>query len=341
MSKSLNKKYEWVSKNRYDSLPDNVIYAGHTSTDNNVYVGRVKNTPGKVNLENGTIYNFWVHGLGSYQSGEVLVSDNNYKWIDIKRDDMIPKNAVYSGIDSSCDKVWVGKSSSGEPGKINCHDNHSENPSMCNLWCHSRISSLLTGYILVIDEDVNKLVDEDETEEEKIETTKLKTEKLEYLHGNEDPEVFPLWKHCLVNTLSQTVKSSELEICAGNLAKSLYDVITASNLSFITLAELIQKFKINLSSNQSEERVSSKELIVSKPDVDGNSKYMIIIFSKLKTTKASRLARIFNASSTYLDIKVDYTILEPNNEPANRKCQQLIDEKMNSMINSFRPRELR
>ena len=126
--KNTDKIYEWVPKSRDDDLPSNAIYSGSTNTDGHVYVGRFSNIPGKVNLTNKKINNFWVQAMGSQTCGEVLTTNNIYKWITIVRGDKIPDNAVYSGTDQNGDKVWVGRSASGEPGKINCKDNSSTTP---------------------------------------------------------------------------------------------------------------------------------------------------------------------------------------------------------------------
>ena len=62
---------------RDDEIPHNAVYAGTTSDDGKMYVARVNNTPGKVNLSDGTnkIWNFWVQGLGRSSSGEILTTN--------------------------------------------------------------------------------------------------------------------------------------------------------------------------------------------------------------------------------------------------------------------------
>jgi len=335
----MSKSYKWVQKSRGNDIPVNAIYAGTTKTDGHVYIGRFSNTPGKVNLSNGKIYNFWVQALGSQMAGEVLTTTNSYKWVDIKRGDIIPKNAVYSGIDKSNDKVWVGRSTSGEPGKINCNNNSSTTPLMCNLWCHSTYFSEQTAHILVIEENDEIVEDEYETAEEKNEEIKKKCNKLVYLHCNNAEEELPLWKHCRVNKISKLIKTSDLEVSVGNIAKTLFDVISAVDGNIISLIDLIRKVKLHITSSSSEEIIINKELIVTEPNEKGFKKYIILIFSKQDITKTRRWAGIFTTNKTYIDIKIDYTILEPNNNPAQLKCQELINEKTNMMIDSFRPRQ--
>ena len=127
---------KWKTFNRGDVLPKTAVYAGNTGNDGAVYVGRVDNTPGKVNLDNGKIWNYWVHGYYSRQSGEILLTNGDCKWVRIKRYDAFPKNAVFSGRDYKNDKVWIGKSVSGEPGKITCENNDAMPSKMWNLWSH-------------------------------------------------------------------------------------------------------------------------------------------------------------------------------------------------------------
>ena len=140
---------KWISCSRYDELPENFIYVGDINYDGKVYIGRFNNTPGKVNIKNDKIWNFWVEGEGSSTHGEVLTINGNYKWINITRGELIPNNAVPHSIDKHGDKVWVGKNIRGEPGKINCHDNDSQNPKMYNIWCHNDGRNEI-AYILTI-----------------------------------------------------------------------------------------------------------------------------------------------------------------------------------------------
>ena len=145
-----DKDLKWVSKSRYDFIPKNSIFTGITKTDGKVYVGRISVSPGKVNLEKGKIWNYWVQNMGSSQSGQILVSDYKEKWVIIKTGETIPKNAIYSGRDENNDRVWVGKSLNNEPGKITCKDNKADEPKMANLWCHSSWSSHQTAHILTV-----------------------------------------------------------------------------------------------------------------------------------------------------------------------------------------------
>lgn len=144
------KKLEWVLLKRGDNLPSNAIYGGTTKKDGEVYVGKINNSPGKVNLENNKIWNYWVQNIGSSQTGFVLISDYQYEWLPIKRGDEIPMNAIYCGLDEHNDKVWIGKSYDDEPGKVTCISNSDNKPKMKNIWCHSLWSGNPTCYILII-----------------------------------------------------------------------------------------------------------------------------------------------------------------------------------------------
>ena len=149
LSLKKNLQIKWVPKSRNDSMPTDAVYGGNTATDGHVYIGRFDNTPGKVNIQNDKIWNFWVEAKGSRTCGEVLTTNGTCDWVEIKRGEEIPKNAIYSGKDQQNDRVWVGKSISGEPGKINCSNNSSKNPTMYNLWCHHSGQSS-KAYILTI-----------------------------------------------------------------------------------------------------------------------------------------------------------------------------------------------
>ena len=48
-----NKLYVWIPLKRGDSIPENAVYAGITGADGKVYVAKMDNSPGKVNLKDG------------------------------------------------------------------------------------------------------------------------------------------------------------------------------------------------------------------------------------------------------------------------------------------------
>jgi len=330
----MSKSYKWVPKSRGHDLPVNAIYAGTTKTDGHVYIGRFSNIPGKVNLSKDKIYNFWVEALGSQMTGEVLTTTNSYKWVDIKRNDVIPKNAVYSGRDQAKDKVWVGRSNSGEPGKINCTNNKSTTPLMHNLWCHSKSSAEQTAHILVIEENDKVEKDKHETSEENDEEIKNKCNKLEYLHCNKAEEELPLWKHCRINKISKFIKTSELEVSVDNIAQNLFNVISAVHGNIISLIDLIKKVKLHITSSSSEEIIINKEMIVTDKNEKGFETYIILVFSKQDIKESQSCAGVFKKAKTYIDFKVNYTILEPNNNPAQWKCRELVNLKSDSWIES-------
>ena len=144
--------YVWKYFKRGDKKPSNAVHAGETSTDGQVFVGRVQNTPGKVNLGwHDEIRSYWVSAIsGGSEEGEMLLANGKCNWVKIKRGDTFPDNAIYSGLDIKGDKVWVGKTlGDGEPGKITCADNSAVPPTMWNLWTHSK-GGLSECYVLTI-----------------------------------------------------------------------------------------------------------------------------------------------------------------------------------------------
>ena len=169
--------YEWVDIKRGDTLPKNSIYSCTTRTDGPVYIGGFDNIPGKVNLDNKKIWNIWVRDLGSRQNGKILVMNTTYRWKEIKRGDIIPKNALYCGLDNCGDRVWVGRTTQGVPGKINCEQYiESDQYTMHNLWTHENWTAFQKAHILVYDEIID-------TENKNLEKNKLETNqnKLNYL----------------------------------------------------------------------------------------------------------------------------------------------------------------
>ena len=134
-----NKLCAWILLKRGESIPENAVYAGITSADGKVYVSKMDNSPGKVNLKDDKIWNFWSQAYSNpRQESEVLIAHGICEWKEINYGDPIPENSVYVGYDYNHHKVWVGKDiSSDEPGKITCLDSNAKQSKMCRIWCHS------------------------------------------------------------------------------------------------------------------------------------------------------------------------------------------------------------
>jgi len=329
----IHKTYKWIPKSRNDEIPPNSIYAGTTPTDGHVYVSRFNNIPGKVNLSNNKIHNFWVQPTGSRTCGEVLVTTNSYKWLDIKRGDRIPDNAVYSGLDQAGDKVWVGRTLGGEPGKLNCHDNNSPEPLMHNFW-YNKFSCSITAHILVIEENDKVNIDKNETSQEKNQEIKIKNEKLVYYHSRKVSNELPLYNHILVNKLSKTIKSKDLEVSVGNMAQVLFKILSSLEGNIISLSNLITKFNVHLTTCTDEESITNKEFVMS-PNKSGNNRYIFLDFRKENKIKKRKIAGIFNYNKTYIKIKINYSILDPGNKPALTVCKEKSYEYTKSLINSI------
>tara|TARA_B100000900_G_scaffold262901_1_gene224182 strand:- start:31753 stop:33579 length:1827 start_codon:yes stop_codon:yes gene_type:complete len=145
----------WVRMKRDDNIPKLAVEAGYTKNDGRVYIGRIDNSPGKINCKINTqkIWNFLVQGIGttlSRQSGQIFITNLNYEWIEISKGLEIPVNSIYNGRDENEDQVWIGKSIHNEPGKIMCKKNEKGRPLMDKLWCHGSWCSHRKGYILVV-----------------------------------------------------------------------------------------------------------------------------------------------------------------------------------------------
>ena len=118
---------------------------------------------------------------------------------------------------------------------------------MHNLW-YNKHSSDTKAHILIIQENKKIIFDKNETEEEK----EKKNNKREYLHSNKTPsDELPLWRHCVVDTLSKTTKTKNLEISVEILAENMFNILAFVFGNIITLANLIKKFKAKLSSDSS------------------------------------------------------------------------------------------
>jgi len=150
--------YAWVPVGRGDPLPANAVKAGNTKKDGDVYVGRTHGSGhgfevsvsqameggtqyevGKVNLDNGKVWNLWTHQCGSSDKCEVLVTRNHHEcrvlWKDYRKGEALPEGFVYGGKTEKDGHLVVGRDRDGVPGKLNLSTGKLDGV-LHNLWVH-------------------------------------------------------------------------------------------------------------------------------------------------------------------------------------------------------------
>lgn len=148
---------KWVSIKRGDALPDDefAVYAGTTSTDGPVYVGRMEGVPGKINIDRNkhTMWNCWVQGYSkSFQYAEILVTNMEKVWTRFEKNDLKHSGLVGDDLGdpmrtSNDGMIVVARTREGEPGKLNFFDAK----KYCHLWTHSAGKST-SGDVLILKE---------------------------------------------------------------------------------------------------------------------------------------------------------------------------------------------
>merc|ERR1712194_980818 len=150
--------YEWVPVSRGDPLPAHAVRAGNTSEDGDVYVGRTHGSGkgfevtlaqaveggtqyevGKINLDNGKVWNLWTHQDGASDKCEVLVTRNPREcrvlWKDYRKGEALPEGFVYGGKTETDGHLVVACNSHCVPGKLNLSTGELDGV-LNNLWVH-------------------------------------------------------------------------------------------------------------------------------------------------------------------------------------------------------------
>lgn len=329
--------FKWVPIKRGDKLPKNSIYSCTTSTDGPVYIGGFDNIPGKVNLKNNRIWNIWVRDLGNRQSGEILVMNTTYTWLEISRGELIPKNALYCGLDNKGDRVWVGRTIEGVPGKINCEQyNESLQYTMHNLWIHENLfGSYQKAHILVIDE----YKDDNQKSINQIET---KQHKLNYLFepqiNNKNNELSE-WFFRENENIEKNIKNVNFKLEIGKIMNCIIEVVKSNmgDLSNIgNIIDLIKNFNVDISSKSNKTSIQKS---ITKEIETNNGKPSIYIFIYVEIKLASNshnLGNIFNYNNNSQIIIVDYIFLRPKNQAAINKCIELMNDDICKSIGAFK-----
>lgn len=324
--------YKWVPIKRGDALPKNAIYSCNTYTDGPVYIGGFDNIPGKVNLKNNKIWNIWVQDLGSRQVGEILVMNTTYKWNEISRGDAIPANALYCGLDNHGDKVWVGRSTGGVPGKINCQSNDSPNPTMCNLWIHDSFMSSQKAHILVTDKCIEDVA-------QTIEIIEDKQNKLNYLYEPPtDDTQLAKWTASEIGFIEQNIRKVDVKIKIGEIMNDVCNIVRTALGDLTTISgiiDVIKNFSINVS--LSSNKTTIKKTIIKKiKSTNGKQHtYVLLDFVSKSSVTSNHLGNTAGYNNDSQNIKLKYVFLQPTNQTALNKCNILMNENTCKSIDAF------
>lgn len=308
--------YKWEVFKRGDKLPENAVYAGNTATDGNVYVAKMDNSPGKVNLKDGKIWNFWSQAYrDSREESEVLISYGNCVWKEINNGDLIPDNAVYGGYDYNTDKVWVGKDiTTDEPGKITCLDSNASDLKMCRLWCHSytRLADVRKAMILTI--------------EPKIEVPQQVSEKV-----TEDG----IWGNTIqYRCCEDKIKATSVDISVDNIVKGIITTIAVSAGDISHLTSILKRdIKLHISNETHSSSINS-ESVINTPD---EKYYVFLKYKKMTSDRRTVLGGIFNFQNSDFYLNVTYATLEPMNETAIEECREHKRELAKRVLSNFTP----
>ena len=308
--------HEWEVMKRGDVLHERAVYAGITGSDGKVYVSKIDNSPGKVNLKDGKIWNFWSQAYSSRKESEVLITENKYKWIEIKQGDLIPENAVCTGYDYNQHKVWVGKDiTSDEPGKITCLDSNDTHPKMCKLWCYSYscTSDIQKAKILIIEPP------------QRIDIPIIIKEPPQKI--NEE------WGETIqYNNFEEKIKATSIDLSINKIVSGILETvaISAGDLSHLTI--LLRK-DINLHIHDS--KYSTKVISKSVISTSEEKYYILINYEKKTSEKRSIVGGIFNFNNTDFYLHIEYAILEPINETSLERCRGHKRSFVNNIFDNF------
>lgn len=105
----------WKVVTRGDSVPEGALCCGETQSDGRVFVARhLHGKSGKLNLDEGKVWNIWVHGVGSKRDGEVLSQHvtGALEWVPIESGQEVPEGAIQLRATRSGPVKGVGRSAS-------------------------------------------------------------------------------------------------------------------------------------------------------------------------------------------------------------------------------------
>lgn len=311
-----NKLYEWIPLKNGDNIPENAVYCGQTSDDGKVYVAKFDNSPGKVNLKDGKINNFWSQSYSYPRTeGEVLISHGKNKWIELRNGENIPQGAILSGRDYRLDKVWVGKDvTTDEPGKITCIDSNEEVLRMCHLWCHSywRTSRMKIANILIIEVIPKPISNE--------------------ILNNISEDICTWGENLQYSRIEENLKSINIEVSVDNIVSTITKTIALISGDLTQIINMLKiDIKAKIESTTADSEIANKNMI---SDVNKNC-YIMLKYYKNTIKKKTILGGIFSRNSINYNLIIEYAVLQPENSASREKCENLQRKFADEIINEL------
>jgi hypothetical protein len=337
--------HEWIPMKRGDSIPENAVYSGQTGGDGKVYIAKMDNSAGKVNLENGKIHNFWSQKYSPRTQGEVLISHGINSWKTLNYGETIPNGAISSGIDYRNDKVWVGKDiTTDEPGKITCLNSEVPSPTMCKLWCHSYWSNanVKKAKILIIEPEPTP-----EPTPAPIPAPISAPISAPAPAPISAPAPAPIPEPALISapiddsdwgqTLkykrkTEYIKIRKLDVSVNNIVNAVTKTISLAAGDLTHITDLLKMdIELNMESTQIDCEEAEKNVIN-----DMNKKcYIMLKYYKKSSKTAGIFSGIFNYFQSDYKFIIEYAIFYPENDTSREKCENFKRKLADKIMDRF------
>ena len=150
-----------------------------------------------------------------------------------------------------------------------------------------------------------------------------------------DKESRELWYEVSVNSIDEKVKETNLNISIGSIIKKVSDILTSSQGDILSMINVVKNLKLESAFNF-HKSTDKKKVVKSANDIDGIKVYILFDIKHDISNSQYRIKRLLRCSKKKIHIVGQYYIFKPKNKLAEEKCKNLLNCKINELLQRAR-----
>ena len=143
----------------------------------------------------------------------------------------------------------------------------------------------------------------------------------------------PLWAFAKHDTITVTSKTADVHVALGELATKLFEAVKAVNGDLAGLGQLVRNATLKMNVNAIDSGKNKRE--VSRTDVDRwrNATYAIIDIHRRDFVRDGWCCiPTCRCKTEMIELRATYKVLRPRNQAARDKCDELLADRIDEII---------
>jgi hypothetical protein len=145
----------------------------------------------------------------------------------------------------------------------------------------------------------------------------------------------PKWDEAFTKKVQVKKSHIDFEIAVSNIVKEIGNITLASIGDIPAVVDILKSLTLSIyaGTQQNNESVAQMKCLV---DEEGNETYLIVTMKHAERHRSFGLRHFMSGSTYNLNVLCDIKILKPLNKAAQIKCQQVMNDNVNELLNIVR-----